>query len=106
MRYHLGTELFWLYVKERGYGCLPGVAILTGVVSFVVSVLTRQWIWSGVWSSLLFVAIVALIVRKGSLYSAAFSLLQRLIVLDGTLRGFLIKPMPPDTYPCRVDTIQ
>lgn len=106
MRYHLGTELFWPYVKERGYGCLPGLGLIAGFACSVVSILTRQWMWLGSWFLLMSMTVVGEILRKRSLYGTAFSLVQRLLVLDGTVRGFLIKPMAPDSYPSKLDVIQ
>jgi GT2 family glycosyltransferase len=106
MRYHLGTELFWPYVKERGYACFPALALGAGFASFVFSVVTRKWSWFGSWFSLVFILIVGETLAKRSIYRTGFSLVQRLFVLDGTVRGFLLKPMAPDTYPCKFEKVQ
>jgi hypothetical protein len=44
--------------------------------------------------------------RKHSLYRAVFSLLHRLLILDGTIRGFWLPSPLPSQYPARVDVLK
>lgn len=106
IRYHLGSKTFWLYFKERGYGCAPILGLTVGLVSFLASVRSRQWIWFSLWLLALAGIIVRDVFRKRSLYRTAFSLLMRTFVIDGTVRGFLLKPLDPDNYPGRLDEIK
>lgn len=106
MRWHVGTDLFWPYVRERGFGCIPGMALLVGLFSFAFSFMRDQWIWLGSWALLMATIIVVFGYRKRNLYQAICSLVKRLLIIDGTLRGFLLKPRRPSDYPTKVDLIK
>ncbi|MCL4488735.1 MAG: glycosyltransferase [Chloroflexi bacterium] len=106
MRYHLGTPLFIPYVRERGYGCVPIVVLVVGLLSFLWALAMREWLWLGLWASGLCVIVIGDALRKRSLYRALYSLVNRLLVVDGTLRGFLIPPGNPATYRGKFDVIQ
>jgi glycosyltransferase involved in cell wall biosynthesis len=105
MRYHLGSELFWPYLRERGYGCIPALGLAVGAASFVTSVVTGQWLWFYGWCLLLFLVLLADAIRKRSLYSTLYSLINRLFVIEGTTKGFLLRPLDPETYPARFDVV-
>jgi glycosyltransferase involved in cell wall biosynthesis len=105
LRYHFGTPLFWPYLRERGYGLAPGI----GVVAILA---TLSWgLTAGRWlplmsCSLAFAAFcVADAYRKGSAYLTMASLLKRCLILDGTVRGFLMKPSHPSTYSGQFDVV-
>lgn len=106
IRYHFGSERLWLYLKERGYGCLPGLGLGAGLASFLWSLNSHKWIWFGLWIFLLSSVIAWDAYRKRSLYRAIFSVLHRLIIVDGMLRGFVLTPADPDSYPTRLDIIK
>lgn len=105
MRYHLGTELFWQYIKERGYGCMPLLGLTTGLILFLWSLISHQWMWVGSWFLLFSILVIGDACRKQSFYRTIYSLLQRLFVIEGTVRGFFLTPLDPDRYPGRVDVI-
>jgi hypothetical protein len=44
--------------------------------------------------------------RKHSLYGTIASLLERALIADGTIRGFLLKPLDPDSYAAKLDVIK
>jgi glycosyltransferase involved in cell wall biosynthesis len=106
LRYHWGRPTFGTYYQERGYGVMPLAGILLGFVSLMISLARRGAPWFRIWllCSTLFVAVDAL--RKRSLYRALRSLLERLFLADGTLRGFFMDTPEPDTYPADLDVIQ
>jgi glycosyltransferase involved in cell wall biosynthesis len=106
IRYHLGQELLWPYLKERGYGCVPGLGVVAACVSLLWSIRTVNWVWFRSFTLLLFIALVGDAYRKGSVNRTMYSLLQRMLILDGTVRGFFMKPLPPREYPDRLDVIQ
>ncbi|MBC7876525.1 MAG: glycosyltransferase [Anaerolineales bacterium] len=106
MRQHLGTALFWPYVKERGYGCLPLIGLLVGIICIISSIVTGSWFLFIVWSSLLILLIILELLVKKSLYRTIYGLIQRILVVDGTVRGFFIKPMNPETFPDKYEIIQ
>jgi len=104
LRSHLGDDLFWVYLKERGFGCLPGIAITAGVFSLLLSLFSQQILWFGLWVLGLIAFIGLLYYRKRNLYWVMHTLVRRLLMTSGTVQGFLIKPLKPDTYP--VDSIE
>jgi glycosyltransferase involved in cell wall biosynthesis len=105
MRYHLGSDLFWSYLRERGYACIPALGLAVGVASFAISAVTGRWLWFGGWCLLLFLALVAIAIRKRSLYGTLQILIRVLFIIQGTIRGFLLKPLDPATYPARFDVV-
>lgn len=106
IRYHLGGEILWPYLKERGYGLLPGLGLTAGLSSFLWSVRSGQRRWFCLWLLLLLGIIAGDAYRKHSLYRTIASLLERLFIIDGTVRGFLLKPLDPGTYPDKPDVIK
>mgnify|MGYP002377299996 CR=1 FL=1 len=106
LRYYRGTDLFWPYVRERGYGLLPGAAFLIGLLLLGFSMITRRWQWFGIWT-LGAASVVGLdALRKRSLYRSLASVLERIFILDGTVRGFLMAPRAPSSYNPRFDVVQ
>ncbi len=106
LRYHLGTDVFWPYYKERAYGIIPGLGLFAGLLGFLWSMSTGQKIWFRLWLLAFFALIVGDTVRKRSLYKTVASLLERMFILDGTIRGFLLKPMKSETYPMEVEVVK
>lgn len=106
MRYHLGTPLLWAYVRERGFAFAPGVWIALGLASLAWSLISGGWGWLAAWLALTVCVFAADALRKRSLYRAAFSLVHRLLMLEGTLRGLWLPRPPAHDYPGRVDVIR
>lgn len=106
LRYHLGSEAFWPYFKERGYGFLPILALVAGLLSFWGSLKSRRWHWFGLWILMLTSVVVGDACRKHSLHRTIHSLLERAFFTEGTIRGFLLEPLAPDSYPGRSDVIK
>jgi glycosyltransferase involved in cell wall biosynthesis len=106
LRYLLRTEMFWPYLKERGDGCVPALGLAASVISFLWSLKTNQWLWFSMWLLMLVVIVVGDAYRKRSFYQTFVSLLKRLFIVDGTVRGFLLKPLSPGSYPARLDVIK
>lgn len=106
IRYHLGDELFWLYAKERGFGCFPALVLATGGLTLCYSLIVNNWLIFFSWLFFLLIVLTGLSIRKRSFYKMIYSVVQRLFVLDGTVRGFLIRPMKPSSYPCHVEIIK
>lgn len=106
IRYHLGDEILWPYLKERGYGCTPGLGLIAGLISFLWSFRSGQRTWFGLWCLLLLTIVAGHAYQKRSLVRTISSLLERLLILDGTIRGFLIAPLDPNGYSARLDVIK
>lgn len=92
LRLHLGDPYFLPYLRERGFGFAPAGALALGAASAAVSVKTRRWTPFAAWLALLLGVIGADALRKRSLYRALYSMLQRFLIMDGTIRGFLLTP--------------
>ncbi len=106
LRYHLGSEVFWSYLAERGFGCLPALGLAAGVLSLLLSLVTQQWAWFGLWVLALAALILLMLYRKRSVHQTLYTLVRRVLMMAGMLRGFLIRPLAPDAYPARLDEIR
>jgi glycosyltransferase involved in cell wall biosynthesis len=106
IRCHLDDELLWPYIRERGFGLVAGLGLAVGLVNFLWSTRTRRWRWFGLWLLMLSAIIVGDVYRKRSPYRTLFALVHRLFVLDGTIRGFLMQPLHPDSFPRDHQVIQ
>lgn len=99
IRHNLGGAALVPYVRERGYGLVPGVALAAGAALVVRGAATGRWAALQGWVALVVAVPGADIVRRRSPRATAHSLLERLFILDGTVRGFARRP--PDTPPIR-----
>jgi GT2 family glycosyltransferase len=106
IRHNLRSRLLWTYVRERGYGLIPGLALTAGMGAFLRSARSRRWGAFGIWMLLLTGVIAGDACRKRSLRRTMHSVLERLLILDGTIRGFMAKPLDPRDYPARYDVIR
>lgn len=106
LRLHAGKPTLRTYLKERGYIVMPAIGLLLGLALLIVSLVTGVWWLFGAW--VLFVAglYIVDIVRKRSLYKATFSFIQRLVILEGAVRGFFSNLEPPANYPDNAKEIQ
>ncbi len=106
IRYLLGQPTFWWYIRERGYGCGPLAGLLLGAISMALSYRTRRWRLFAAWAALPMLLLAGLSYRRRSFKSASISFVKRLLIVDGLIRGFLIRPLAPDTYPGHLDVIK
>ncbi len=105
-RYHLGTEMFWPYVRERGFVWLPMAGVLSGVGSILVSLKSRRWLWVQLWVLLFLAFFAGQTYRKRSVHRAVAGLVNRMLLLDGFVKGFLMPVRRPESYSARVDVIR
>jgi hypothetical protein len=84
----------------------PALTLCIGVVATAVSGLTGQWGWLVLWGAFVAMLTIAIAIRKRSLARAIFTIFQRLLILDGTVRGLLLKPYDPTCYPGKYDVVQ
>lgn len=106
LRYHFGTTMFWPYCRERGYGVLPALGLIVGLMVLAGSIITRRFTLLAIGIGLFALFILADSVRKRSLYRTVSSLLERLFIVDGTIRGFLLPKRGAGDYPPLWDIIQ
>lgn len=106
LRYRWGTRAFWGYLTERGFGVLPLFGLFLGLIALIWSLLRFEMHWFGFWVLAVVLLLVADSMRKRSLYLSFVSLVHRLVVADGTLRGFLKRPLDPSEYQSRHIVVQ
>jgi glycosyltransferase involved in cell wall biosynthesis len=106
IRYHFGGALLWPYLRERGYALVPALGLAVGLVAFLWSLVGGDWTWFRLWVLLVVAMVGGHACRNRSLYRAIYSLVHRVVIIDGTVRGFFLTPLDPDSYPGRVDVIK
>jgi GT2 family glycosyltransferase len=106
IRYLWGTPIFWTYLKERGWAISPAFVIGIGLLAALASIISSQWLWLLIWVAFLLLLIIGVAIRKNSLKHALLILFRRLLVLDGTIRGCLLKPYDPGSYPGSFEIIK
>lgn len=106
VRYFLGTPLLLPYLKERGWAIAPALTLTLGITAFVLSVATHEWAWTAIWFGVIILLIIIIAIRKQSLKRAFLAIFRRLLILDGTIHGLLLKPYDPQSYPGTFDTIR
>jgi cellulose synthase/poly-beta-1,6-N-acetylglucosamine synthase-like glycosyltransferase len=106
LRYHLGHKTLKMYLWERGYGLLPGLALVAGLLSLWWWYVAQESLLFICWTCIFILAVSVDALRKRSLYLTVASLHKRLFILDGTIRGFFLQPHLPDAYTARLEVIQ
>jgi glycosyltransferase involved in cell wall biosynthesis len=106
-RYHMGSKLFWPYIRERGmWSLMAALWLAAGLGAFLWSLIARDFTWMGLWTLLLALLIAGAAWRKRSLRRAMLSVFHRFLMVEGLLRGFLMKPLPPESYSQNAEIIR
>lgn len=102
LRFHWRTRLLWYYLKERGFWMAPSLAILSAIL-FVAAAYQHSTAIIRSEASLLAggAVMVGLSIRKRGFYRTAFSVVLRLAILDGTIRGFFLPLRSPADEPVK-----
>jgi glycosyltransferase involved in cell wall biosynthesis len=106
IRYFFGSPLLWPYLRERGWAIAPALTLCIGIIALATSALSGQWELLVLWGAFVIMLTIGIAIRKRSLKRALFTLFGKLLILEGTLRGLLLKPYNPTVYPGRYDVIQ
>jgi glycosyltransferase involved in cell wall biosynthesis len=107
IRYHMGSKLLWPYLKERGLWSLTAALWLAaGFGSFLWTLIAQDFIPLDLWALFCCLLFGIAAVRKRSLRRGLYSLFHRVLMAEGLLRGFLMKPLPPESYPQDVEVLQ
>jgi len=101
LRLHLRSGLLVPYARERGYGLLPLAWVILGAGAVAASALTGSIAWFAVWLLVPVLAVALDAVRKRSIRRAFYGLLNRTLMLAGTIRGFAMAPEDAADYPAR-----
>lgn len=106
MRYLMGTPALWPYIRERGFA-IPTAGVLVGAVALLVAAIATGNAWLlAVLAGLVALVVLGILVRKGNLNGLIYSLMIRLMILEGTVRGFFMEPLDPATTPLRYDVVK
>lgn len=106
LRYHAKTGLLSQYIRERWYA-LPIVEVLIiGVISLIISLEIHRLIPFELWLVAVFLLLVAYTIHKRSLYRMAHSLLNRIFVLEGSIKGIWLHPLNPDDYLQHIEVVK
>lgn len=106
LRYYLGSPLFCEYLKERGWVIQPFVFLVVGFIALLMTLFSTNLIWFGLWIAILIIITLLLTIRKRSIKNAFLILIRRLLILEGSIRGFLLKPNDPMSYTGKFDVIR
>jgi GT2 family glycosyltransferase len=107
LRYLGGTPLLWPYLRERGFGIVPGLVAFAGLAAAGASLGSRRSRWFASWLLLVSGAVGAHLARSGGdVRRTARMVLQRALIAHGTMRGLLMPAPPPASYPARYEVIR
>lgn len=102
IRHNLGTPVLARYLRERGFGIVPGLGLAMGALAAA----SRRTGVLALWSLVVAGTISGDLVRRGSPQATARSLLLRLCILEGTVRGVLAPVRDPRAYAPHCDVIR
>jgi glycosyltransferase involved in cell wall biosynthesis len=105
LRYHLGRPTFWPYVRERGYGLAPLLWLAIGALALGLFI-TGRWSLLAAWGAVTSAVLISDMARRRSVYTTLASVLERLLIAESTVRGFVRRPLPPESYSGRHDVIK
>jgi glycosyltransferase involved in cell wall biosynthesis len=106
-RYHIGSKLLWPYIKERGWWSLTAaLGLAAGLATVLRYLIVRDPVWFSLWILALGLLIAGATWRKRSLRRALVSMFVRLLMAEGLIRGFLMKPLPPVSFSANVEVIK
>lgn len=106
IRIHLSDPLLWPYIKERGFGIIPALVLAIVLPIVGSALLKRRWAWLRGMAALGAGMVAADSLRRGSLYASLYGFVQRLIMVDGTLRGMAIAPYRPGEFVPQLEVVR
>lgn len=104
-RYHLGTKLFWRWIRERWWEPLAAVLLASGVGAALLSLLMRQWGWVELWLLGLLLLLGYVAFRKRTVRGAMVSCFGWLVMAEGFFRGILMRPRLPGTFHAELEVV-
>lgn len=104
-RYHLGTKLFWRWIRERWWEPLAALLLASGIGSVLVSLMTRKLVWFGLWLLGLLLLLGYVAFRKRTVRGAIVSFFSWLVMAEGFFRGLLTKPVLPETFHPEIEVV-
>ena len=105
-RYHLGTKLFWSWLKERWWGPASAVLLASGLAAMLLSLTMRDLRWFGVWALGLCLLIACVALRKRSLRASLVAAFNWLVMAEGFYKGIMMKPLPPEDFHANLEMVK
>ena len=107
IRYYLmSRQPLRAYLADRGFA-LAGVGVmLLAFASVLLSWVTMNGYWFLCFLFVLGSVIVIDAVRTHSIYKPLFHMLHRAVILEGTIKGFMMPPHHPNEYPGKITFIR
>ena len=105
-RYHLGTRLFWIYLRERGSYVVYLAGMVLTLVALLLTLFTRDVVYLGGWVLIVSGFLSIYLIRKRSLRKFGQSLLFHTLAALNSVRGFLKAPRSPDEYPTKAEIVR
>ncbi|NDJ76224.1 MAG: glycosyltransferase [Chloroflexi bacterium] len=106
IRLHLRDSLLAPYIRERGFGLLPGLLLIIALGSLAVAPPKHRRAWETGWLLVGGTGLTVDAVRRGSLYASVFAFIQKLIILEGTVRGFFLPTLPLYDFQPQIEFVQ
>jgi GT2 family glycosyltransferase len=104
-RYHLGSKLFWPWMKERWWEPAAALLLASGLGALLLSTITRDFIWFGSWILAFALLFFFVALRKRSFRGALVAAFNWVVMAEGFLNGFLTEPTPPTGFSGRIETV-
>ena len=105
-RYHLGTKVFWIYLRERWFGTGSAFLLVSCFATLLLSIILRDVRWFAVWMLGLCLLIARGALRKGSLRTQLVSAFNWLIMAEGFFKGIMMKPIPLDSFHANLEVVK
>ena len=105
-RYHLGTKLFWMWLRERWWGPASALLLASGFPAIFLSLIMRDFKWFGLWILGLCLLIACVALRKRSLRAALVAAFNWLIMAEGFYKGIMMKPFPPESFQANLEVVK
>jgi glycosyltransferase involved in cell wall biosynthesis len=105
IRLLLRDRLLFAYLRERGYALAPAAVLAAGLVAAATSLGRRDARPIVVWLALVAAVVAVYGLRRRSLPRTAYSLLHRLFIFEGAVRGFVRGAGDPRSFSPHLRTL-
>jgi GT2 family glycosyltransferase len=105
-RYHLGTKLFWPWIRERWWGPAAALLLSSGLGTILLSLMMRDLTWFTLWILGLCSLIAYVAFRKRSVRGALVTAFSWLVMAEGFFRGIMMRPFPPESFHADVEVVK
>jgi glycosyltransferase involved in cell wall biosynthesis len=105
-RYHLGTKLFWMYLRERWFGTGSVLLLVSCFAAILLSLIMRDIRWFVAWMLGLCLLIAITALRKRSLRASLVAAFNWLVIAEGFFEGIMMKPIPPESFHANLEVVK